>query len=694
MKSFERAFSLVELIIVVVVLTILSGTAYLGYSSIITYTKNERVKSDLLAISSALEQYYKDHEKKFPIPQAGGSMNVLCLEADISYAHDCMSAAFRQGMLDESLLTKRYLGEIPVDPRNGARYVYGVTNDGKYYQVAAVIEAKEGWIAKTVGNTDKGFFLPSLIRAYDSPRFVVNDGTNLPYSPDHLTISARLRNIRGAVSVSGGKTLSDTLYPGDIITTGSDGSVDIFWSDGSVTRMDPESELEIREESAVEENDEDNIATKIYLKLIRGKIWNKVVRLAEKSEFNVETTSAIAGVRGTEFGVWADNTLVVYSGEIWVAENSDAAAVTGVPGAPVKAVMTETGPTGVAEVTDSILLEYIKDHHTPLELSESDIPFIVGVTGRSSGQHDIFVSFNGKITEEIYSIDGFEVFGLSQLGNGWSARNDIPAPDYTTSDVTYDTEKKAYRFTMDFSDGGPLGSEEADGLPRQFILRAFKSANGGEPYYSALSWRPEGVLGMPENEEYREVAEELDFPETSCTENETDSQSCPIGNGTGLQSYLCVSNEWHTDGVCTVVSCDTGYVPDVNSTSCVPDSSTLADVCEDGGGYPDGDYCWILGAAGASCDTACEDFGTDNDVTASVICNPDTTWNDDASSSICVALTGGTPAGTNPSDYAPFWLDTGTVQQCTPRGTGTASCTATPPVITGLTFRRLCSCTE
>jgi len=67
----------------------------------------------------------------------------------------------------------------------------------------------------------------------------------------------------------------------------------------------------------VEQNDKNGIITKIRIKLFQGKIWNKVARLASKSEFNVETTSAIAGVRGTEFGIDADkNTIIILNGKV------------------------------------------------------------------------------------------------------------------------------------------------------------------------------------------------------------------------------------------------------------------------------------------------------------------------------------------------------------------------------------------
>ena len=68
-----------------------------------------------------------------------------------------------------------------------------------------------------------------------------------------------------------------------------------------MTSLEPDTTLELRT-MEVAENDKDSIITRITSKLFSGKIWNKVARLSRTSEFNVQTTSAIAGVRGTEYG--------------------------------------------------------------------------------------------------------------------------------------------------------------------------------------------------------------------------------------------------------------------------------------------------------------------------------------------------------------------------------------------------------
>lgn len=315
MTNGRRGFSLVELLVVVVIIGVLSMVSYVAIQRAQTRAMNEKMMNDLVVIANALEDFRRDNELKFPVPEptdvAAGTesdQNILCYYSDMMYAHDCETSAFRQGMIDNELLTKRYLREVPTDPRTNSRYVYGVTNDGKYYQVAGLYEREDGtYEARTIENLAKGFELPSVIRAFDSANFVTDGDLYLPYSPDHLILSARLDNINGDVSVEKGD-INGTLRKDAIITTAPDpdgGSADLYFSDGSETHLDPGTTL-ILQEMVVDQNDKEGTVTKILLHLTNGKIWSKVARLAKGSEFNVETTTAIAGVRGTEFGMEAE----------------------------------------------------------------------------------------------------------------------------------------------------------------------------------------------------------------------------------------------------------------------------------------------------------------------------------------------------------------------------------------------------
>jgi len=95
----RSGFTLVELLIVVAILAILSGAAYIGIQRSQSRVMNEKVMDDLSAITNALEQYKQDNGKYPTINEPlalGADKNVNCFADDSTYQHDCGSAAFLQ----------------------------------------------------------------------------------------------------------------------------------------------------------------------------------------------------------------------------------------------------------------------------------------------------------------------------------------------------------------------------------------------------------------------------------------------------------------------------------------------------------------------------------------------------------------------------------------------------------------------
>ena len=330
----RKGFSLVEILIVAAIIAILSTGAYIGIQRVMTPVNNNKVEADLQAIANVLENY-KTANDTYPIPSTDADKNLSCFYLDTSYAHDCTTADFIQTQIDHTLITARNLKSVPTDPRTNARYAYGVTTDGQFFQVAGNYQTDEGaWIAKVRGNVERGYILPSLLRAFDGPNFVMDGEGYLPYSPDHMSITARLDDISNQVTVDGQTIAPDSpdedkvVKPGSTIEVGPGETVAIYFSDGSVTFLDGDefgASLGISPRTEILQNDKDGIITKIRLKLFSGKIWSKVARLAAESEFNVETTAAIAGVRGTEFGINAEgNELIVLSGTVVAREMTTA----------------------------------------------------------------------------------------------------------------------------------------------------------------------------------------------------------------------------------------------------------------------------------------------------------------------------------------------------------------------------------
>ena len=438
---------MVELLVVTAILAILSGTAYIGIQRSQVRVMNAKVIDDLTAITNAMNQYKEDNGS-YPTPsvtepQLEENKNVLCFGEDLNYLHDCSSALFMQTQVDNDLLTKRYLQEVPTDPRTHSRYTYGVTRDGKYFQVAGNFEEDNGsYTARTSGNLETYPFLSGLIRAFDGPDFVVDGEGWLPYSPDHLSVTATVAHLSGSATIKGNPAaIGSIVHAGEeVITDSAPGtSAVLYFSDGSVTYLDPGTTLRVLPNTKVEKNDKDGIITKIRLKLTSGKIWNKVARLASESEFNVETTNSIAGVRGTEFGIDGTGTaLVIRNGSVVARRLKPDEAALAEDGfitfdshdytvfSPDKLangngdfrsfeIPYEESPMPTNANTVPNANEYLEKYYVPLTLSLSgaDTPYIVKAESGINGLYNLYITFNGFEDDGQKQIDGFEFYGYS-----------------------------------------------------------------------------------------------------------------------------------------------------------------------------------------------------------------------------------------------------------------------------------------
>jgi len=459
-----KGFSLVELIIVIMIIGILTVVSYIAIERSRSKAMNDKMLDDLVAIANALEDYKRDHQLFYPVPEPKTedpiNQNVLCYYADATYAHSCDpsdGAVFVQGMIDNNLLSRRYLRDVPTDPRTGSRYVYGVTNNRKYFQVAGIYEREDGtYEARTVENLVKGFELPSIIRAYDSANFVIDKETYLPYSPDHLMLTARIQNKDGNVSVklAGSDVIQNiedgfVLHSGDTVYTIDDkSSADIYFSDGSITHVDPNSQL-IMENMKVVTNDKDGTITNILLNLKLGKIWSKVARLAQNSTFDIKTTGAIAGVRGTEYGVevYPDSKMLkevtVLSGDVKVSEvtpegtaGNTIVDIYGVTPDSPQIVPFTNGVAGT--VTTANKLEIFKDYYKYSPLNSGIRPHIISAKYENGAGKLVIrnVNFFANIVNAKFGLSDdsahrvqantLAIYDLNYLNNPIIPRTDLP----------------------------------------------------------------------------------------------------------------------------------------------------------------------------------------------------------------------------------------------------------------------------
>jgi len=90
--------------------------------------------------------------------------------------------------------------------------------------------------------------------------------------------------------------IGQPLFAGDSVRTGKDSRAEISFGDGTSVRISDNSRLLVQQADTVRS-----------LKLLWGKLWAKVAKLSSaQARFQVETPTAVAGVRGTVFRVEID----------------------------------------------------------------------------------------------------------------------------------------------------------------------------------------------------------------------------------------------------------------------------------------------------------------------------------------------------------------------------------------------------
>ena len=108
-------------------------------------------------------------------------------------------------------------------------------------------------------------------------------------APEAAAPLAELNTIEGTVSGSSG-----ALVAGATLQTDTDGFAEIEYFDGSVTRLDGDTSVEILELT-------DGQDAVIRLKMNEGRTWHQVQSLSENATYEVETPVATAAVQGTTF---------------------------------------------------------------------------------------------------------------------------------------------------------------------------------------------------------------------------------------------------------------------------------------------------------------------------------------------------------------------------------------------------------
>ena len=135
--SKKKAFTLVELLVVIVIIWILAAIWFMNYGWYAGSAKDTARVKDLKTISEALELTLSKWVD-LPQPDPLGKDN-LWQDSFISESYDGIN--FKTGLFwDQKRLEFKWdLASLPIDP-NGTKYRYSVSDDGRYYVLTATME--------------------------------------------------------------------------------------------------------------------------------------------------------------------------------------------------------------------------------------------------------------------------------------------------------------------------------------------------------------------------------------------------------------------------------------------------------------------------------------------------------------------------------------------------------------------------
>lgn len=332
MKLSKTGFSLIEIIISVAILIILWVVWVTSYQWVVDKSKNSLVESHLQTLKNTFLTYSND-TKTLPYP----SGNLKFYNVDGAYEHNFEdeNTFWVSGYITSENIPKGYLQDTPIDPRNNQYYGYAHTKEVLWFQVSWVVmnhyEPKSklvsnwSWISK-----ENQVYMPYLVKEYNGPRFITQDSTELfAYNPHERVLSAKIYNFSGNITINGASIPSDqvknyTLLEGDTLQVWTGSYADIYYSDGSMSSLwdiTEQSNITFAQMRYLEEN---NLFTHIKIALNAGSLWTKAVKLADKSEFQIETPAAVAAVRGTIFWMrksGSTTSVVVKEGSVEVGVN-------------------------------------------------------------------------------------------------------------------------------------------------------------------------------------------------------------------------------------------------------------------------------------------------------------------------------------------------------------------------------------
>ena len=176
-----KAFTLVELIVVITILAILATIGFVSFSWYLAWTRDTNRVAQLKAMSDALELY----STKDDLPKTDNYIEVKDWDNIIAY----------QGYIWKDVLETIWYTESWLDPKDKTYFSYYLTKNKKYFQLMAFLEEKDKDVV-ALNNFDKANAIDYSIRypkTTGKKLWMLTDKDNTPLQ--ELTWSIDISNV-------------------------------------------------------------------------------------------------------------------------------------------------------------------------------------------------------------------------------------------------------------------------------------------------------------------------------------------------------------------------------------------------------------------------------------------------------------------------------------------------------------------
>jgi len=147
LNNKQHAFTLLELLIVMVILALLAGMGLMAFGTIQMKSRDSRRKQDLSGVSKALELYHNDFGN-YPASDSGLIMGC---------GAGGTSACNWGGPWTETTNNTIYMSMLPMDPAANQNYYYHQINNNSYYLFAR-LENEDDIDAAVTVTDNPGFY--------------------------------------------------------------------------------------------------------------------------------------------------------------------------------------------------------------------------------------------------------------------------------------------------------------------------------------------------------------------------------------------------------------------------------------------------------------------------------------------------------------------------------------------------------